>query len=72
MTTDLLDPAVADPAPVRPRYARLAGASTYSGLSFSTLRRMLLDGRLTAHRPRGVDVILIDLRQLDELIQPVT
>lgn len=54
----------------RPRYGRIVDASAYSGLSVSTIRRLLADGRLTAHKVGGMDVILIDLQQLESIIQP--
>ncbi len=53
--------------PVTPRYLTLGDASTYSGMSVSTLRRLIDRRALRAYRPHGR--ILIDARQLDALIQ---
>jgi excisionase family DNA binding protein len=43
-------------------------AADYTGLSERTIHRMITDGRLSGHRPVP-GRLLIDLRQLDDLIQ---
>lgn len=53
------------------RWQALNSASSYSGLSVPTLRRMLASGLLTAYRPvKGR--VLIDRFQLDNLISSST
>jgi excisionase family DNA binding protein len=52
--------------PVEPKYVRLKDAATFSGISVSTLRRMIQDGRLTGYSPAGR--ILVRLDELDKLV----
>lgn len=53
---------------VKPAFAGIAGAVLYSGLSEDSIRRKIRSGELTPYRPFAGKV-LIDLRQLDELIR---
>jgi hypothetical protein len=55
-------------APCGARWLPIDAASTYSGLSQQSIRRLLAAGKLTPHRPVPGRV-LIDKRQLDALIQ---
>lgn len=52
------------------RYAPLKEASEYSRLSVKTLRRYIVDGRLTGYRA-DPKLIRIDLNELDKLIRPI-
>jgi hypothetical protein len=51
-----------------PRYGSIVAASRYSGLSATTLRRLVAAGRLTCYRPTESRV-LIDLLELDALVR---
>jgi hypothetical protein len=50
------------------RFVPLVTSAVYSGLSITSLRRLARSGRLTPHRPVGRN-ILLDVRQLDQLVQ---
>ena len=51
-----------------PRFIGVTGAGRYTGLSNSSIRRLLASGKLTGLRPvRGR--ILIDLRELESLMR---
>ena len=50
---------------VSPAYLSLASLATYSGLSRSTLRRLLAAGALPYYKPRG-GKILISVVEFDE------
>ncbi len=52
------------------RYARLTEAAEYSQLSVKTLRRYIVDGRITGYRA-GPKLIRVDLNELDKLIRPI-
>jgi excisionase family DNA binding protein len=54
-------------APVK-RWATIAEAAAYSGLSDKTLRRLIARRELVAHRPVP-GRILVDLRALDAIIR---
>lgn len=49
------------------RYISIAQAASFSGLSASSLRRMIADGELRAFRPRGT--IRLDSVELDKVIR---
>lgn len=49
------------------RFLSVKGAAEYSSLSEDSIRQMVNEGKLTAHRPRAGKV-LIDRRQLDRVI----
>ncbi len=51
---------------VAPRWLSIAAAAAYSGLSVSTIRAWLREGRLRPHRPSRR--VLVDREQLDGLI----
>jgi excisionase family DNA binding protein len=53
---------------IKARWATAVQAASYTGLSEKTIKRMVTDGRLAGHRPVP-GRLLIDLRELDELIQ---
>jgi excisionase family DNA binding protein len=53
---------------LEPGYMDLSDGSRYSGLSVSTLRRLLAAGRLTAYRPTGTKV-LISLAELRRFVE---
>ncbi|MBY0587218.1 helix-turn-helix domain-containing protein [bacterium] len=53
------------------RWATIPQAAEYTGLSPTSVRRLISGGHLTAHRPvKGR--VLIDLRELDGLIESST
>lgn len=45
-------------------------AAAYAGLSVKTIRRYVIDGRITGYRI-GPKLIKIDLDEIDSLISPV-
>jgi excisionase family DNA binding protein len=49
------------------RWLSIAKAADYSSLAEATLRRLVREGRLTAHRPVS-GRMLIDIYELDELM----
>lgn len=61
----------------QPRFMRVVPAAEWSGLSPSTIRRWLAEGRLATNRPPGTRLVLIDLAELaavlrgDHAAQPV-
>jgi excisionase family DNA binding protein len=51
------------------RWFSLSQASLYTGMSTESLRRLIAAGKLRAHRPTGMRLLLVDRIQLDELIE---
>jgi excisionase family DNA binding protein len=52
---------------VEMRFMSYRQASVYSGMSESSLRRLVEAGKLTPHKPLG-NVVLFDREQLDRVI----
>ncbi|GJF09530.1 hypothetical protein NGTWS0302_24020 [Mycolicibacterium cyprinidarum] len=51
---------------VRPRrYAKLAAAAEYLGVTDRTIRQMIADGRLTGYRS-GTRIVRVDLNEIDD------
>lgn len=57
------------PATPRRRYAKIAEAAEYLGVTARTIRAMVSDGRLTAYR-NGSRLVRIDLNELDAAMKP--
>ena len=56
--------------PVRPRrYAKLAEAAEYLGVTDRTIRQMIADGRLTGYRS-GNRLVRVDLNEVDQAMRP--
>lgn len=53
----------------RRRYAKLAEAAQYLGVTDRTIRQMISDGRLTGYRS-GTRLVRVDLNELDATMQP--
>lgn len=51
------------------RYATLAQAAEYLGVTDRTIRQMIADGRLTGYRSGG-RLVRIDLNELDDAMVP--
>ena len=51
------------------RYATVADAATYIGVTNRTVRLMIADGRLTGYRGLGSRVLRIDLNQVDRVME---
>jgi excisionase family DNA binding protein len=51
------------------RYAKLAEAAAYLGVTDRTIRQMIADGRLTGYRS-GTRLIRVDLNEVDAAMQP--
>jgi excisionase family DNA binding protein len=51
------------------RYAKLAEAAEYLGVTDRTIRQMIADGRLTGYRS-GSRLVRVDLNELDAAMQP--
>lgn len=51
------------------RYAKLAEAAKYLGVTDRTIRQMIADGRLTGYRS-GKRLVRVDLNEIDEAMQP--
>jgi excisionase family DNA binding protein len=51
------------------RYARLAEAAEYLGVTDRTVRQMIADGRLTGYRS-GTRLVRVDLNEIDDAMQP--
>ena len=58
------------PARRRRRYASFAEAAEYAGPHERTLRRYVIDGRLTGYRV-GPKILRVDLDEVDRLFRPV-
>ena len=58
-------------SPAQRRYASIAEAAEYVGLHDRTIRRWILDGRLTGYR-LGTKLLRVDLNEVDRLFKPVT
>jgi excisionase family DNA binding protein len=54
-------------ATVGARFMSYRAASAYSGMSESSLRRLVEAGKLTPHKPLG-NVVLFDREELDRVI----
>jgi excisionase family DNA binding protein len=52
----------------RRRWLSILGAAAHAAVSVPTIERWLKDGKLTRYRPADTRRVLIDCRQLDELI----
>lgn len=53
----------------RRRYAKLAAAAEYIGVTDRTIRQMIADGRLTGYRS-GSRLVRVDLNELDAAMKP--
>lgn len=53
------------------KFVDLGGASLRTGISTSTLRGLIRNKKLTAHRVDGRGKILLRVEELDALVQPV-
>ena len=53
----------------RRRYAKIAEAAEYLGVTTRTIRQMIADGRLTGYR-NGPRVIRVDLNEVDAAMEP--
>jgi excisionase family DNA binding protein len=51
------------------RYAKLAVAAEYLGVTDRTIRQMIADGRLTGYRS-GTRLVRVDLDELDAAMRP--
>ncbi len=51
------------------RYAKLAEAADYLGVTDRTIRQMIADGRLTGYR-NGMRLIRVDLNEVDAAMKP--
>ncbi|MGV9827306.1 excisionase family DNA-binding protein [Gordonia sp. NPDC003429] len=51
------------------RYAKLAEAAEYLGVTDRTIRQMIADGRITGYR-NGNRLVRVDLNEVDESMQP--
>jgi excisionase family DNA binding protein len=51
------------------RYAKLAEAADYLGVTDRTIRQMIADGRLTGYRS-GARLVRVDLNELDAAMKP--
>jgi excisionase family DNA binding protein len=54
---------------VRRRYAKLAEAAEYLGVTDRTIRQMIADGRLVGYRS-GTRLVRVDLNEVDEAMRP--
>jgi excisionase family DNA binding protein len=55
---------------VDPKFMALLPGSVRSGISVSTLRRLIRRGELTAHRPTGAKgKVLLDVAELDQFVR---
>jgi excisionase family DNA binding protein len=50
------------------RFVGVIEAARRADVHYMTIRRWLVDGRLTRHQPAGCKKILIDVNELDALI----
>jgi excisionase family DNA binding protein len=57
------------PTVVRRRYAKLAEAAEYLGVTDRTIRQMIYDGRLTGYRS-GSRLVRVDLNEIDSAMRP--
>lgn len=53
----------------RRRYAKLAEAAEYLGVTCRTIRQMIADGRITGYRS-GTRLVRVDLNEIDEAMRP--
>ena len=51
------------------RYASVADAATYIGVTDRTVRAMIADGRLRAYRGLGARVLRVDLDEVDRAME---
>lgn len=51
------------------RYASVADAAAYLGVTDRTIRQMVPDGRLTGFRGLGARVLSVDLNQIDAMME---
>jgi len=51
------------------RYAKLAEAAEYLGVTDRTIRAMIADGRLTGYRC-GARLVRVDLNEIDDVMRP--
>ena len=51
------------------RYAKLAEAADYLGVTDRTVRQMIADGRLTGYRS-GTRLVRVDLNEVDAAMKP--
>lgn len=54
---------------IQRRYAKLAEAADYLGVTDRTIRAMIADGRLTGYRS-GTRLIRVDLNEIDAAMKP--
>lgn len=55
--------------PTSRRYAKLAEAAEYLGVTDRTIRQMIADGRLTGYRS-GPRLVRVDLNEIDAAMEP--
>jgi excisionase family DNA binding protein len=60
---------MSSPPVVRRRYAKLAEAAEYLGVTDRTIRAMIADGRLRGYR-NGGRLVRVDLNEVDAAMQP--
>jgi excisionase family DNA binding protein len=53
----------------RRRYAKIAEAAEYLGVTDRTIRQMIADGRLTGYRS-GTRLVRLDLDEIDAAMRP--
>jgi excisionase family DNA binding protein len=53
----------------RRRYAKIAEAAEYLGVTDRTIRQMIADGRLTGYRS-GTRLVRLDLDEIDAAMKP--
>ncbi len=58
-----------DPKQRRRRYAKLAEAAEYLGVTDRTIRQMIADGRITGYRS-GSRLVRVDLDEVDAAMHP--
>jgi excisionase family DNA binding protein len=51
------------------RYASVADAAAYLGVTDRTIRQMVSDGRITGFRGLGARVLRIDLNEIDRVME---
>jgi excisionase family DNA binding protein len=57
------------PASLVARYLSYPEAASYSGLSTSTIRKLVGENKLAAYKPTGSRKVLLDRHQIDRLIE---
>jgi excisionase family DNA binding protein len=54
---------------IRRRYAKIADAAEYLGVTDRTIRQMIADGRITGYRS-GSRLVRVDLNEVDAAMRP--